>query len=61
MVLLYIVIIILFVVLLIKGLKSPRTKISGYTRCPTCGAKAPIRGNTWECGYCGDFGTVKRK
>lgn len=24
--------------------------------CPWCGAPVIIRGNQWECGYCGDHG-----
>ena len=30
-------------------------------RCPTCGADATVHGNTWECGWCGDFGRYSRK
>ena len=26
--------------------------------CPTCGSPATIRGSQWECGYCGDTGTI---
>ena len=59
--LLLIGIVILFAVLCIKASKQPRAKVTGYTRCPTCGAKVPIRGNTWECGYCCDSGTVRKK
>lgn len=25
-------------------------------RCPHCGSPVMVRGNRWECGYCGDFG-----
>ena len=25
-------------------------------RCPCCGSPVMIRGNLWECGYCGDSG-----
>ena len=25
-------------------------------RCPHCGSPVRIRGNRWECGWCGDFG-----
>lgn len=29
-------------------------------RCPWCGASpVMIRGNTWECGFCGDTGTLR--
>lgn len=33
---------------------TPRTR-----RCPNCGSTATICGNRWECGHCGDFGTIK--
>lgn len=28
-------------------------------RCPTCGAQATVRGNSWECGWCGDCGVFR--
>ena len=28
-------------------------------RCPTCGSPAEVRGDTWECGYCGDTGRLR--
>lgn len=27
-------------------------------RCPHCGSPATLRGNRWECGWCGDHGDV---
>lgn len=27
-------------------------------RCPHCGSPVMVRGNRWECGYCGDFGSI---
>ena len=27
-------------------------------RCPHCGSSVMIRGNRWECGWCGDFGSI---
>ena len=27
-------------------------------RCPHCGSPVMIRGNRWECGWCGDFGAI---
>ena len=27
-------------------------------RCPHCGSPVMIRGSQWECGYCGDFGSI---
>ena len=58
---LFIVVIVLLVAGGIHAAKKPRAPIRGYVRCPTCGAKAAVRGSTWECEYCGDFGTVKKK
>ena len=29
-------------------------------RCPWCGSPVRIHGSHWECGWCGDFGTLKR-
>ena len=27
-------------------------------RCPSCGSTADVRGDHWECPYCGDSGSV---
>ena len=27
-------------------------------RCPHCGSPVRVRGSRWECGYCGDFGSI---
>ena len=27
-------------------------------RCPHCGSPVRIRGSRWECGWCGDFGSI---
>lgn len=27
-------------------------------RCPHCGSPVMVRGNRWECGWCGDFGNT---
>lgn len=27
-------------------------------RCPHCGSPVKIRGSRWECGWCGDFGSI---
>lgn len=29
-------------------------------RCPWCGSPVMIRGSQWECGWCGDSGSLKR-
>ncbi len=26
--------------------------------CPWCGAPVIVRGSQWECGYCGDHGSL---
>ena len=28
--------------------------------CPWCGSPVEIRGDSWECGWCGDFGSLQR-
>ena len=33
---------------------QPRT-----IRCPNCGAQATVRGNQWECGWCGNYGRLR--
>ena len=27
-------------------------------RCPHCGSPVMLRGSRWECGWCGDFGSI---
>ena len=29
-------------------------------RCPWCGSPVMIHGSSWECGWCGDFGSLQR-
>ena len=29
-------------------------------RCPWCGSPVMIRGSSWECGWCGDSGSLRR-
>lgn len=29
-------------------------------RCPNCGSPAHVRGDQWECGWCGDSGFIRR-
>lgn len=41
-----------------RGAGQKSAPVSGYVRCPTCGARARVRGNTWECGSCCDCGSV---
>ena len=42
-----------------EQVKNPRK----YTvmRCPTCGAEARNYGTSWECTWCGDFGTIRKQ
>ena len=28
-------------------------------RCPNCGSPATVKGDQWECGWCGDYGTLR--
>ena len=28
--------------------------------CPWCGSPVMVRGSSWECGWCGDFGSLQR-
>ena len=30
-------------------------------RCPNCGSPAQVRGDQWECGWCGDSGFIRRR
>ena len=27
-------------------------------RCPNCGSQAMVKGDEWECGWCGDHGLL---
>ena len=40
-----------------KELKSPQK----YTTmsCPTCGGEAQVYDDSWECPWCGDFGSLR--
>ena len=61
--LLVIVIVFIFIAGLCLGKGQPTSgeeKPEARTiRCPSCGARARVRGNTWECGWCGDSGFIK--
>ncbi len=50
------------VVLLIAGKadkgKTIRSMPCRTMRCPSCGSTADVRGEHWECPYCGDSGSV---
>ena len=56
--------IIVFVLALIMWgnyFKNESKSSSGTVRCPNCGARASVHGSTWQCGWCGDCGTVRRR
>lgn len=38
---------------------SPPKQMPTTIRCPNCGSPATVRGNSWECGWCGDFGNFR--
>ena len=40
-----------------KG-KTVRSMPCKTMRCPSCGSTADVRGEHWECPYCGDSGRV---
>ena len=40
-----------------KG-KTVRSMPRSTMRCPSCGSTAEVRGDHWECPYCGDSGGV---
>ena len=44
-----------------SGKKRPPqgTPRAAAMRCPSCGCPAEVRGNRWECPYCGDSGSQK--
>lgn len=49
-----------------KGWKTKTTTTEqavNYTamRCPTCGDRARVYGDTWECEFCGDCGRISYK
>ena len=39
--------------------QTHRSSSTGTMRCPSCGAQATVRGNSWECGWCGDCGVFR--
>ena len=36
-----------------------RKPVTRTIRCPNCGSSAKVVGDHWECGWCGDFGTLR--
>lgn len=44
----------------VQTTQSPTRQNPTQIRCPHCGSPARIRGdNLWECGWCGDFGSLR--
>lgn len=35
------------------------TTTSRTIRCPNCGSQAMVKGDHWECGWCGDYGPLR--
>ena len=35
------------------------TTTSKTIRCPNCGSQAAVKGDHWECGWCGDYGSLR--
>ena len=35
------------------------TTTSKTIRCPNCGSQATVKGDHWECGWCGDYGSLR--
>lgn len=40
-----------------NGWKSERNEVD-WVRCPWCGSPATVKGRRWECGWCGDCGSL---
>ena len=57
------VVILGIVIIYIANNKDLKRSRENYTtmRCPTCGAEARVRGDQWECTWCGDFGRINKK
>lgn len=39
-----------------SGHNTPAAKT---IRCPNCGSQATVKGDHWECGWCGDYGSLR--
>ena len=57
-------IILLFVIIVRVGTRnnnaSNQSKTAPRTiRCPNCGSQATVKGDHWECGWCGDYGPFR--
>ena len=57
-------IILLIVIIVRVGTRSNRSSDQSKTvlrtiRCPNCGSQATVKGDHWECGWCGDYGPLR--
>ena len=57
-------IVILLVIVASVGSRNSNTsnhsRTTGKTiRCPNCGSPATVKGDHWECGWCGDYGSLR--
>ena len=58
-------IVILLVIVARVGLRNSNTSNHNTTttsrtiRCPNCGSPATVKGDHWECGWCGDYGSLR--
>ena len=43
---------------LLKACFNKYTPATNKRRCPNCGSPVIIKGNRFECGWCGNFGKV---
>ena len=57
-------IVILLVIVASVGSRNSNTSDHSRTtaktiRCPNCGSQATVKGDHWECGWCGDYGSLR--
>ena len=57
-------IIILLVIVVLVGTRNSNSTSQSKTaprtiRCPNCGSQAAVKGDHWECGWCGDYGSLR--
>lgn len=42
-----------------KNSSNHNKPVARTIRCPNCGSPAKVIGDHWECGWCGDYGTLR--
>ena len=57
-------IVLLIVIIVRVGTRNNRSSGQRKTarrtiRCPNCGSRATVKGDHWECGWCGDYGPLR--